>query len=643
MGMRGRGVVTLGVRMPQEDAMIDVPVQAQTEHEVEAKYMLTPERYRALLRAERIGGLPVTRRWQRREYTAFYDTPDHALRSHGVVLRARADDDRPSTRWTAKTAPPPDPGATDAVRAAEELFVDLPGGVDDLARAWETPPVRRARALVGDDLRLIDRMIVDRTYLPLDLGAGDSVLLNVDRIRVAGDAVFVEYELEVESGADPAAFAAFLAQVESEGGLEPSRAGKRIRVRTYAQGHDGPPQLDADDAIAWVVARTRRLLAHDPGRRRVVLLSGASGSGKSTIAKKIVAALAAPSDGAAPVAAVAFAQDDLFLGLPDVAAPIGADNHFDLPRAVDIAGSAQVVERWLAGEQPAYQQYEMKTGARTGPRVVVPTGQVLVVEGLWPFDPRMPGDLRVYIATSAHAQLLRRLTRDVIRTPWTPAHILEYCVDYALPAHAEYREAWWRSADVVLLNEYRPAEEVGRLPDRAAQLKAPTARTGAELEALGAVHEGTASFVDEYLIPEDRPLDGGPEVLRFRTDGAGGTTFGYKGRGAFGNIRVTPTWSFPIPTDVRAGFRPLPYRPVLLLDHVRRDTYRLGAHRLHLDEVQTIATGDGAAPVAGRFLEVVAEPAHLDTLAEVARAIDPQAVWSPETYVEMALRRHRAP
>jgi hypothetical protein len=94
------------------------------------------------------------------------------------------------------------------------------------------------------------------------------------------------------------------------------------------------------------------------GGRRLILVDGPAGAGKTTFAEGLAAGLAAPL----------VHLDDLYLGWS------GLDTGFERLERL-------VLHPWLAGRPAQFNAYDWAAGAPTGALLTVPAGPCLVVEG----------------------------------------------------------------------------------------------------------------------------------------------------------------------------------------------------------------------------------------------------------------------
>jgi len=169
---------------------------------------------------------------------------------------------------------------------------------------------------------------------------------------------------------------------------------------------------------------------------RIVLITGPSSSGKTTVCKRLSIQLKAC--GLHPIS---FSTDDYFVNRLDT--PLLPDGNFDFDNfdTVDHAALQDDIVRLLNGETVQVPEYNFVTGIReyNGKTLTLDKGCVLLVEGIHALNPaltdRVPEDakFRIFInaitsitlddhnsiATSDN-RLLRRIVRDNLKGAYTP-------------------------------------------------------------------------------------------------------------------------------------------------------------------------------------------------------------------------------
>ncbi|WP_018657301.1 uridine kinase family protein [Actinomadura flavalba] len=146
-----------------------------------------------------------------------------------------------------------------------------------------------------------------------------------------------------------------------------------------------------DDAVLTYPALAARVRALPPslGPVRLVAVDGRAGSGKSTFAARLAAAL-----GGAPV--------------------VGSDD-FPVPWDAGVLSwrdpLAAVLAPLAEGRPALWRRYAWREGAY-GPPEEIPAGPVLLVEGVGAAHPAAPAALRVLVAAPDDVRRARTLRRD---------------------------------------------------------------------------------------------------------------------------------------------------------------------------------------------------------------------------------------
>jgi triphosphatase len=236
--------------------------------EIELKLGLAPAAMNALLRhpavvAARRG--PVRRA---RVVSTYFDTPDRALATAGIALRARRD----GRRWLQAVKGPLLPEAGGAMHARSEYEWPLVGPALDPSPFAGTP-WRKVLAKAWRSGALAPRFTTDfvRRTLPLELADGSFALLCLDHGHIGAGrrrVPIAEIELELEAGA-PAALVAFARRLAADLPLVVGLASKAERGDALARRQPAlgapmhasvipaaalPAGLDAATALARVGA-----------------------------------------------------------------------------------------------------------------------------------------------------------------------------------------------------------------------------------------------------------------------------------------------------------------------------------------------------------------------------------------------------
>jgi uridine kinase len=178
----------------------------------------------------------------------------------------------------------------------------------------------------------------------------------------------------------------------------------------------------------------------------VIGIAGGSGSGKSTVARNVAAALSEAS--------VAFLDmDAYYLDHSHLTLDERRQVNWDHPNAFDWELLVtQLAE--LAGGRPIDKPvYDFHVHARSQTTVRIPPADVVVIDGILLFvDARVRDlcDVKVFVDADADIRLIRRIKRDMTKRGRPLAEILEQYLSTVQPMHLEFVEPSKRYADVIV-------------------------------------------------------------------------------------------------------------------------------------------------------------------------------------------------
>ncbi|HKX84414.1 MAG TPA: uridine kinase, partial [Pyrinomonadaceae bacterium] len=141
----------------------------------------------------------------------------------------------------------------------------------------------------------------------------------------------------------------------------------------------------------------------------IIGICGGTGSGKTTIARKIVETVGARK-------VILIEQDSYYRNLADMPLDERHQANFDHPDSIDTDLLVNHVKRLKAGDPIEMPIYDMVTHTRSEETEPIRPKPVTIIEGILIFaEPRLLGllDLRVFVETPDDIRLMRRLRRDV--------------------------------------------------------------------------------------------------------------------------------------------------------------------------------------------------------------------------------------
>ncbi len=183
-----------------------------------------------------------------------------------------------------------------------------------------------------------------------------------------------------------------------------------------------------------------------PRRPFVLGIAGGSGSGKSTIAREILAELP-------PGAGVLLEQDHYYRPLSHMAPDERERVNFDHPASLDLELLAHHVDELVAGRPIARPSYDFATHDRTAQGVPMKPAPVIIVEGILVLADeglRKRFEVRVFVDTDADIRLMRRIRRDLEHRGRTFAQVRKQYYETVRPMHLAFVEPSKRFADIII-------------------------------------------------------------------------------------------------------------------------------------------------------------------------------------------------
>ena len=178
----------------------------------------------------------------------------------------------------------------------------------------------------------------------------------------------------------------------------------------------------------------------------IIGIAGGTGSGKSTVARKVADALDATS--------VAFIDMDAYYNnYAHLPLEERRRINWDHPNAFDWELFLAQLEALARGTSIEKPEYDFVSHVRKPARMHVPAVDVVVVDGILLLaDPRVRELLavKVFVDTDADIRLIRRLKRDIVERGRPLEEILDQYLTTVQPMHLEFVEPSKRYADVIV-------------------------------------------------------------------------------------------------------------------------------------------------------------------------------------------------
>jgi uridine kinase len=180
--------------------------------------------------------------------------------------------------------------------------------------------------------------------------------------------------------------------------------------------------------------------------RLVIGVAGGSGSGKTTVVRRIVEALG--PDCVSILDHDRYYRDRLDLRLEDRTAL-----NYDHPDSLETDLMVRHVAELKAGRTVEAPLYDFARYARRSATETVAPRRAIIVEGILIFADaalRAQMDIKVFVDTDDDTRFIRRLQRDVAERGRTMDSVIEQYLATVKPMHLEFVQPSKRYADVIL-------------------------------------------------------------------------------------------------------------------------------------------------------------------------------------------------
>jgi uridine kinase len=181
-------------------------------------------------------------------------------------------------------------------------------------------------------------------------------------------------------------------------------------------------------------------------RPLVVGIAGGTGSGKTTVAHKLAAAM--PTDRCVTIEHDAYYRDQAHL-TPEERATI----NYDHPSSLESSLLAEHLQALRTGRTVELPVYDFATHTRRRETRRVAPARVIIVEGILVFTEaqlREQMDIKIFVDTDADIRLMRRIRRDLEQRGRTFQSIRDQYYATVRPMHLEYVEPTKRWADLII-------------------------------------------------------------------------------------------------------------------------------------------------------------------------------------------------
>lgn len=175
-------------------------------------------------------------------------------------------------------------------------------------------------------------------------------------------------------------------------------------------------------------------------------ISGGTGSGKTTVAQKIISSVGRDN-------VVYLQQDSYYRNLGDMPLDLKHRVNYDHPDAFDTELLINHLEALRAGEAIEQPIYDYPSHSRRSETYHVEPRPVIIVEGILVFvNSQMRGlmNLKIFVDTDPDIRFIRRLDRDVHERGRSLESVITQYTTTVRPMHLQFVEPSKRYADIII-------------------------------------------------------------------------------------------------------------------------------------------------------------------------------------------------
>lgn len=181
-------------------------------------------------------------------------------------------------------------------------------------------------------------------------------------------------------------------------------------------------------------------------RPLIIGVAGGTGSGKTTIARKL-------KESYPPHCVQVIAQDSYYKDQSHIPFEERHKTNYDHPDAYDNDLLIEQLDALCRGESVQQPIYSFIAHTRVAETKLVKPARVLIVEGILALEDerlRERMDVKIFVQTDADVRFIRRLKRDILERGRALNDVIEQYQKVVRPMHMLYTEPTKRYADIII-------------------------------------------------------------------------------------------------------------------------------------------------------------------------------------------------
>ncbi len=178
----------------------------------------------------------------------------------------------------------------------------------------------------------------------------------------------------------------------------------------------------------------------------IILIGGGTGSGKTTVAKRIMESIG-------PNKCVMLPMDNYYKDMSHIPIEERRKYNYDHPDMIEHTLIVRHVKELLTGKSIELPDYDFAQYTRANTSVRIEPKPILLIEGIFALyydELRALADLKIYVDTEGDERFIRRLQRDIFERGRTIESVINQYLKTVKPMHDAYVEPTKKHADIII-------------------------------------------------------------------------------------------------------------------------------------------------------------------------------------------------
>ncbi|WP_448375968.1 uridine kinase [Fervidobacterium sp.] len=178
----------------------------------------------------------------------------------------------------------------------------------------------------------------------------------------------------------------------------------------------------------------------------IILIGGGTGSGKTTVTKRIMENLG-------PDKCVMLPMDNYYKDMSHIPLDERKKFNYDHPDMIEHMLIVKHVKELLTGKPIDLPDYDFAQYTRANSSIRVDPKPILLIEGIFALyydELRALADLKIYVDTEGDERFIRRLQRDIFERGRTIESVISQYLNTVKPMHDAYVEPTKKHADIII-------------------------------------------------------------------------------------------------------------------------------------------------------------------------------------------------